>query len=198
MPRAAALRKMAPTLVGFMTFSSTATRRQAARISFGSGCLGRSMAQSIPRVSWKPVSWVRMGISAVYTGTSPHRAMAAWASSLQWLRSTSRETGLHPASSARQITLGLSAMNIPFLGSKRFNSWASVSRAYTSSSGALKSVISVNSIMVFLHMFLFSAAPLSSAALPLLYRSGNWLSNREPLIQAARAGDEGFCLRRKF
>ena len=128
-PRAAALRKMAPALVGFITFSSTATRLapESTCSAVGRGFL--RMAQSIPRVSRKPVSWVRTSIPAVYTGTSPHRSMASRASSLQWLRSTSRDTGSNPASSARQITLGLSAMNIPFFGSNRFSSWASVSRA---------------------------------------------------------------------
>ena len=53
---AAALRKMAPMLVGFITFSSTATRRAPAQTSSTEGSRGRRMAHSIPRVSLKPVS----------------------------------------------------------------------------------------------------------------------------------------------
>ena len=101
------------------------------------------MAQSIPLVSWKPVSFVSISREAVNTGTSPQRRMASSASAFTWPRSTSRDTGWQPASSARMITLGLSAMNIPLAGSKRFSSWASVSRAYTSSRGSEKSVITV-------------------------------------------------------
>ena len=133
---AAAERKIAPRLVGFITSSSTATRRALRRISSARPRGGRYMAQSIPRVSWKPVSWVSTGSGAVYTGTSPQASMASMASRLQWLRSTSSLAGRHPAASARRMTLGLSAMNMPFFGSNRFNSWASVSRANTSSSGS--------------------------------------------------------------
>ena len=49
-PNAAAERKMAPMLVGFITFSSTAIRRDLAQISSTVGSGGRRMAQSIPRV----------------------------------------------------------------------------------------------------------------------------------------------------
>ena len=45
------------------------------------------------------------------------------------LRSISRETGTKPASSAREITLGLSAMKMPFSGSSRLRSWFCVRRA---------------------------------------------------------------------
>ena len=48
--RAAAERKMAPMLVGFMMFSSTAMRRAPAQTSSTEGSRGRRMAHSIPRV----------------------------------------------------------------------------------------------------------------------------------------------------
>ena len=51
----------------------------------------------------------------------------------------SRASGSIPAARARRMTLGLSAMKIPFSGSRRERSWASVSRAKTSSSGAERS-----------------------------------------------------------
>ena len=51
MPRAAADRKMAPTLVGFMTFSRTATRLAPAQREAASGSLRRRMAQRTPLVS---------------------------------------------------------------------------------------------------------------------------------------------------
>ena len=51
--------------------------------------------------------------------------------------------GVYPASSARVMTLGLSAIKIPLSGSCRFSSCLSVSLAYTSSSRAEKSVISM-------------------------------------------------------
>ena len=50
MSSAAALRKMAPTLVASTTPSSTATRRAPAQTVSGSGSRGRRMAQSTPRV----------------------------------------------------------------------------------------------------------------------------------------------------
>ena len=65
MPRAAAQRKMAPTLVGFITFSSTAMRRALAQTSATEGRGGRRMAHSIPRVRWKPVSCVSTSREAV-------------------------------------------------------------------------------------------------------------------------------------
>ena len=48
--RAAAERKIAPTLVGFITFSSTAIRRAPAQTSSSFGRGGRCIAHSIPRV----------------------------------------------------------------------------------------------------------------------------------------------------
>ena len=65
MPRAAAQRKMAPTLAGFITFSSTAMRRALAQTSATEGRGGRRMAHSIPRVRWKPVSCVSTSREAV-------------------------------------------------------------------------------------------------------------------------------------
>ena len=47
---AAAERKIAPTLVGFITRSSTATRRAPAQTSSAFGSSLRFMAHSIPRV----------------------------------------------------------------------------------------------------------------------------------------------------
>ncbi len=64
MPSAAAERKIAPMLVGFITFSSTAIRRARVQISSTVGSGGRRMAQSMPRVRWKPVSWVNTSSSA--------------------------------------------------------------------------------------------------------------------------------------
>ena len=49
---AAALRKMAPTLVGFIISSSTATRFAPRQTSSTAGSAGRRMAHSIPRVRW--------------------------------------------------------------------------------------------------------------------------------------------------
>ena len=65
MPSAAAERKMAPRLVGFIMFSNTAIRRAPEQMAPASGSFGLRMAQSTPRVSGKPVSWVRMLSSAV-------------------------------------------------------------------------------------------------------------------------------------
>ena len=50
MPSAAAERKIAPMFVGFITFSSTATRAAFVHSSATDGSAGRRMAQSIPRV----------------------------------------------------------------------------------------------------------------------------------------------------
>ena len=55
-PNAAAERKIAPILVGFITFSSTAIRLERAHSASTAGSGGRRMAHSIPRVRWKPVS----------------------------------------------------------------------------------------------------------------------------------------------
>ena len=49
-------RKIAPILVGFITFSSTAIRLDRAHSASTAGSGGRRMAHSIPRVRWKPVS----------------------------------------------------------------------------------------------------------------------------------------------
>ena len=74
---------------------------------------------------------------------SPHRRISSFASPSICLCSTRKEIGLHPESNARSITFGLSAIKIPFSGSARFKSCISEILAYTSSSGALKSVISM-------------------------------------------------------
>ena len=125
---AAAERKIAPTFVGFTTFSSTAIRLASLQISCGVRSFGRYMAQSIPRVSLKPVSFASTSNSATYTGNSLfvllHIRMASNASPSvsSCLFSISTETGTHPASNARMITFGLSAINIPFAGSARLTS----------------------------------------------------------------------------
>ena len=49
---AAAERKIAPTLVGFWTFSRTTIRAAPAQISSRLGSPGRRMAHSTPRVRW--------------------------------------------------------------------------------------------------------------------------------------------------
>ena len=144
MPSAAAQRKIAPRLVGFMTFSSTAMRRAPAQTSSNVGRGGRRMAHSIPRVRWKPVSCVSTSSGAVYTGISGSQRVSISAPlPVMCCGSIRNETGTHPASSARPITSGLSAINRALDGSARFTSWFSVARAYTSSSGARKSVISM-------------------------------------------------------
>ena len=56
MESAAAERKIAPTLVGFMIRSSTATRFAPRSASCTERGVGLSMAQSIPRVRENPVS----------------------------------------------------------------------------------------------------------------------------------------------
>ena len=128
--RAAADRKMAPMLVGFMMFSSTAMRRALAQTSATEGSRGRRMAHSIPRVRWKPVSWVSTGRSAAYTGISAgQRASTSAPFPSMCLRSIRKDSGVHPASRARPMTRGLSATNRAFSGSARFTSWFSVSRA---------------------------------------------------------------------
>ena len=50
MPSAAAERKIAPRFVGFITFSSTATRAAVCSSAAGSRGCGRRIAQSMPRV----------------------------------------------------------------------------------------------------------------------------------------------------
>ena len=62
---AAALRKIAPTFVGFTTFSRIATRRAFRQISSIAGSVRRCIAQSMPRVRAKPVSCSSTFVSAV-------------------------------------------------------------------------------------------------------------------------------------
>ena len=64
-PLYTAERKMAPTLVGFTMSSSTATRRAPAQTCSAVSSGLRRMAQSTPRVSLKPVSWVSTSSPAV-------------------------------------------------------------------------------------------------------------------------------------
>jgi len=60
-----------------------------------------------------------------------------------WGRSIKKESGTQPASSAVPMTLGLSAMKMPFSGSSLLRSCASVKRVYTASSGIFRSVTSM-------------------------------------------------------
>lgn len=132
---AAAERNSAPTFVASTIFSSTAMRRAFRQTdAIVRGC-GRRMAHSTPRVSAYPVSCASVSSSAVYTGISPQRSISA-ACGAKWRRAVSIATGTHPARSADAITLGLSAMNIPFAGSTRLRSCALVSPANSGASSS--------------------------------------------------------------
>ena len=123
MPSAAAERKIAPMLVGFITFSSTATRVAPAQTVRASAGRGRRIAQSIPRVRWKPVSCVRTSGGAVKTGVcSGQRAISSAPFPRISPGSVRNDTGVMPPSSARSITSGLSATNSPLSGSARLTS----------------------------------------------------------------------------
>ena len=88
------------------------------------------MAHSIPRVRWKPVSWVSTSSGAVYTGISAgHRASTSAPRPVTCCASIKNDTGTHPASNARPMTSGLSAINSALSWSARFTSWFSVARA---------------------------------------------------------------------
>ena len=63
--RAAADRKIAPTLVGFTTCSRIAMRRLSAASASQEGRSGLFMAASIPRVKTKPVSCRKTSSEAV-------------------------------------------------------------------------------------------------------------------------------------
>ena len=140
---AAAERKIAPIFVGLTTSSSTAMRFAFSQISLMDGSFRRCIAQSMPRVSLKPVIFVSTSNSAVYTGICPQRFMICFASPSTCFFSTRIEIGSYPASSARSTTFGLSAIKIPSSGFARFKSWISFVLAYTSSFGSSKSVISM-------------------------------------------------------
>ncbi len=76
----------------------------------------RFMAQSMPRVSAKPVSFVSTLYSAVNTGTSEYfsrSCLVSPASAATSRFSARKEIGAYPAFNARSITLGLSAINTP-------------------------------------------------------------------------------------
>ena len=141
-PSAAAERKMAPTLVGFITRSSTTTRLALAHTCSTAGSSLRFMAHSIPRVRWKPVICASTGSSAVNTGTAPHCASSAFPWLSTWRRSMRNETGSYPAAMALPMTLGLSAIKMPRSSHSQLVSRLSLSLAKISSSGAEKSVIS--------------------------------------------------------
>ena len=115
--KAAAERKIAPTFVGFITFSRTAIRLALLQTSETLGSCGRCIAHNIPLVNLNPVNCVSTSNGAVYTGTSLHLSIIGFASPSICLRSTSIDIGSHPASNALSTTFGLSAMNIPFSGS---------------------------------------------------------------------------------
>ena len=121
-PNAAAERKIAPTFVGFTTFSRTAMRLAFPHKSsiFGNALL--RMAQSIPLASLKPEISDSTALDATYTGISPDTSAIRPRISLPFSESASRcsirsDSGSYPAASARRITLGLSAMNSPRSGS---------------------------------------------------------------------------------
>ena len=121
MPRAAAERIMAPTLVGFTTSSRMAMRLAFLHIFSTEGRTMRFMAQSMPRVSANPVSFVSTLYSAVKTGTSGYfsrSCLVSPASAVTRRFSARKEMGTYPACNARSITLGLSAIKMPGAGSK--------------------------------------------------------------------------------
>ena len=128
-PSAAAERNTAPRLVGFMMSSSTAIRRAFRQISAGSRRGLRRMAHSTPRVRGNPVSSFSTGSSAVNRGISPHRSTTSAAWPRMCFRSIKRLTGSYPASRARWMTLGLSAINSSLSSPWPLRSWFSVSRA---------------------------------------------------------------------
>ena len=76
MPRAAALRKIAPTLVWSTMSSSTTTRRAPANTSASGVGGGRCMAAMAPRCRWNPVIAVMTSSLPTYTGTSAASAAA--------------------------------------------------------------------------------------------------------------------------
>ena len=81
----------------------------------------RFMAQSMPRVSANPVSFVSTLYSAVKTGTSGYfsrSCLVSPASAVTRRFSARKEMGTYPACNARSITLGLSAIKMPGAGSK--------------------------------------------------------------------------------
>ena len=81
------------------------------------------MAQSIPRVRWKPVSWVRTSRLAVYTGIfSGHRARISAPRPVTCFGSIRKDTGTQPPSMARPMTRGLSATKRALAGSARLRS----------------------------------------------------------------------------
>ena len=143
MPKAAADRKIAPMFVVSVTPSITTMRRAFLQMSSTLPGTGRFMAHSTPLVSVYPVSERSSSLLPVYTGMSPHRLMMSAASPVMCLRSHKSDTGQYPASSATFITLGLSAMNIPFSGSIRLRNCASVSVPNISAPGCSSDVISI-------------------------------------------------------
>ena len=149
-PSAAAERNAAPILVLSTIFSRTATRWAFRQISSAERGFGRRTAHSTPRFSLYPVICESTSGGARYTGISPQRCMIPLAQPSRQRFSVSMDTSSYPALIARSMTLGLSAMNIPFSGSRRFLSCASVSFVNTSQPGALRSFISMNSGIILL------------------------------------------------
>ena len=93
MPNAAAERNMAPMFVVSTTLSITTTLLAFWHISATDGSAFLRMAQSTPRVSVYPVSWLSNGRSPTYTGISGHWAMMWAASPFICLSSQSRAMG---------------------------------------------------------------------------------------------------------
>ena len=169
---------MAPILVGFTTSSNTAILCAFWHIACTEGSPGLYMAHNIPLVRAKPVSFVRTSYSAVYTGIAPQRSMISFAapSTSICLRSHRQDIGTQPASSARSMTLGLSAMKIPGLGSYRCRNCVSFNLAYISNSGLSRSVISmisaINDTCTFLLIYGYCSTPVATESRMLLRGAG--------------------------
>ena len=126
--------------------SKTATRCASANSASTEGSCGRRIAQSTPRVKVKPVSFWSTARSPVYTGISePAMASACFTSGLassNQRRSIKNDSAVRPASRARDITLGDSAMKMPFSGSSLFRSCRSVRLTYAATRSSAISLIS--------------------------------------------------------
>ena len=95
---------------------------------------GRRIAHSTPRVSVKPVSFASSALSPVYTGISLPVIRAACSTSgataSSQRRSMRNDSACMPASSARAMTFGDSAMKMPRAGSSLLRNCRSVKLTY--------------------------------------------------------------------
>ena len=110
MPSAAAERKIAPMLVWFVTFSSTATRVALSSKLSGGGSAGRLKAASAPRVRSNPVSARICSRVATKTGSVASASIRRSISGSVFVsqhRSTRTANGSMPAPRARSITFRL-------------------------------------------------------------------------------------------